>query len=103
MPDKFSSETRSRIMSKIRSKDTGPEESKAIKSVLGKGRISPEDLERVCAAIRNTGGLEAAKRKSMKHAKRAKVLISRTKMDKESKEFFDAFIDYIVQSLDWYK
>jgi len=81
----------------------GPEESKAIKSVLGKGEITSEDLETMRAVIRGTGALEAAKEKSVGHAKRAKMLIGRTKMSGESKEFFNAFIDYIVQSLDWYK
>ena len=81
----------------------GPEESMAIKSVLGKGEISPEDLEKMRGVIRGTGALEAAKGKSIEHAERAKMLIDRTKMSGESKEFFNAFIDYIVQSLDWYR
>jgi len=80
----------------------GPELGK-IKSILGKGEISSEDLETVRAIVRRTGALEAAKEKSAGHAKRAKMLIGRTKMGEESKEFFGAFIDYIVQSLDWYK
>jgi len=80
----------------------GPELRK-IKSILGKGEISWEDLETVRAIVRKTGALEAAKEKSVGHAKQAKMLIARTKMGKESKEFFGAFIDYIVQSLDWYK
>jgi len=66
-------------------------------------RTLPENHRLLNAGVRFHRELEAAKRKSMEHAKRAKVLIGRTKMDKESKEFFDAFIDYIVQSLDWYK
>ena len=81
----------------------GPKESNAIKRALGKGRISPGDLEKMRAVIRKTGALKAAKGKSIEHAKRAKMLISRTKMGRESKEFFGAFIDYIAQSLDWYK
>lgn len=81
----------------------GPEESAAIKSMLGKGETGPEDLEKMRAVIRKTGALEAAKRKSIEHAERAKMLINRTKMNGESKEFFNAFIDYVVQSLDWYK
>jgi geranylgeranyl pyrophosphate synthase len=81
----------------------GPKELKVIKSVLGKGEITSEDLEMMRAVIRKTEALKAAKEKSMEHAKRAKMLIGRTKMGKESKEFFCAFIDYIVQSLDWYK
>jgi len=80
----------------------GPELGK-IKSILGKGEISSEDLETVRAIVRRTEALEAAKEKSIEHAKRAKMLIARTKMSGESKEFFNAFIDYIVQSLDWYK
>jgi geranylgeranyl diphosphate synthase type II len=81
----------------------GPEESAAIKSMLGKGEIGMEDLEKMRAVIRKTGALDAAKKKSIEHAERAKVLIDRTKMSEESKKFFNAFIDYIVQSLEWYK
>ena len=53
--------------------------------------------------IRKTGALDAAKEESLKHAKKAKELIEQTRMGEESREFFNSFIDYVTQSLDWYK
>lgn len=82
---------------------TGPDELKVIKNMLGKGEITSENLETMRAMIRKTGALGTAKERSMEHARKAKELIDRTKMSGESKEFFTAFIDYIVQSLEWYK
>lgn len=81
----------------------GPDELEVFKGIVGKGRLTSEDLETVRGIIRRTGALKAAKAKSVEHAERAKELIGRTRMDEESKDFFSAFIDYIAQSPDWYK
>jgi len=81
----------------------GPNELKIIKGIIGKGRITPNDLETMREAIKKTGALKAAKEESLKHAKKAKELIEQTQMGEESKEFFNSFIDYIAQNLDWYK
>ncbi len=81
----------------------GPDELKVIKNILSKGEITSENLETMRAMIRKTGALGAAKERSIEHARKAIELIDRTKMSEKSKEFFTAFIDYIVQSLEWYK
>lgn len=81
----------------------GPSELRAFKGIAGKGRLTSEDLETMREITRRTGALRAAKAKSVEHAERAKELIGRTRMDGESKEFFGALIDYIAQSLDWYR
>ncbi len=79
------------------------QESQKIREIVGKGEVTQEGLESIRKVVRETGALEAAKGRSMEHAERAKVLINGTKMKEESKEFFRTFIDYTVQSLDWYK
>ena len=70
---------------------------------MAEGKLSERELEKIREVIRGTGALDAAKEKSVEHARRAKELIQRTSMRRESKEFFGSFIDYIAQSLDWYK
>lgn len=80
-----------------------PNELRVINGIIGGGRITPNDLETMREVIRKTGALDAAKEESSKHAKKAKELIEQTRMGEESKEFFNSFIDYITQSLDWYK
>ncbi|MDI6820027.1 MAG: polyprenyl synthetase family protein [Candidatus Hodarchaeaceae archaeon] len=81
----------------------GPDELEVFKGIIGKGRLTSEDLETVREILRRTGALRAAKAKSVEHAEEAKELIGRTRMDGGSKEFFSAFTDYIARSLDWYK
>lgn len=80
-----------------------PSDKIAIKKLLSMKKLSQDDLMAARDLIRRTNGLETAKNRSMEHAKTAKKLISKTKMNDESKEFFNGFIDYVVQSLDWYR
>lgn len=62
-----------------------------------------EGLAAVRKIISDCGALEAAKNHSKKHADSAKRLISETNMSEEAKKFFISFIDYVKESLDWYK
>ena len=66
-------------------------------------QISPENLELVRQIIRESGGLDAAKKKSKEHAEKAKELIVKTSLSSETKTFFASLITYIEESLDWYK
>lgn len=61
------------------------------------------DVEVVQSLIRDCGALDAAKSISRGHAKEAQRLISLTCMSDEAKEFFVSFINYVDESLDWYK
>jgi geranylgeranyl pyrophosphate synthase len=81
----------------------GPGELEVFKDIIGKGKLTSEALEKAREVVRKTGALNAAKARSAEHARMAKELIGGTQMREESKEFFSAFIDYIAQSLDWYK
>ena len=62
-----------------------------------------EDLDRIRKVISDCGALEAAKKRSREHADSAKKLISETNMSPEVKDFFTSFIDYVKESLNWYK
>ena len=53
--------------------------------------------------LRESGGLDAAKKTSRKHAEEAKALLTQTSLSDDVKEFFNSFIVYIEKSLDWYK
>ncbi|MCW4033663.1 MAG: polyprenyl synthetase family protein [Candidatus Bathyarchaeota archaeon] len=64
---------------------------------------SLRDLEHIEEIIANCGALDAAKNCSRDHAKIAKKLILSTSINKEAKEFFVSFIEYVEKSLDWYK
>lgn len=66
-------------------------------------RKSPLDLAKIQKIISECGALEAAKNRSREHADAAKKLISETNMTREVKNFFISFIDYIKESLNWYK
>jgi len=74
-----------------------------LKNLTSKERISPHDLESIRAIVRESGALEAAKKKAKEHAEKAKTLIARTSLSDETKKFFASMITYIKESLDWYR
>jgi len=63
----------------------------------------PLDLAVIRRIVSDCGALEAAKNHSRTHADSAKRLISETTMSKDVKSFFISFIDYVKDSLNWYK
>ena len=78
-------------------------ESKALKRLLGKKSMSRDDIELIRTVIRESGGLEAAKNTSRKHAEQARELFDQTSLSYDVKEFFKSLTAYIEESLDWYK
>ncbi|MCS4542268.1 MAG: polyprenyl synthetase family protein, partial [Euryarchaeota archaeon] len=74
---------------------------KKMREILGKE--TSEDIERIKQIIRESGALDKAKQESKMHANKAIKLIEETILDKETKEFFTGFINFVSQSLDWYK
>jgi geranylgeranyl pyrophosphate synthase len=70
---------------------------------LGKKSLNNQDVDFIRMAIKENGGLEEAKKESRAHAEKAKALISQTSLNSKVKEFFNSFIAYIEESLDWYK
>ncbi len=79
------------------------QKSKALKSLLGKKSLDRKDIELLRTVIRESGGLEAAKKISKMHAKDARTLIAQSGLNDNVKGFFKSLIAYIEESLDWYK
>ena len=61
------------------------------------------EIEQIRKAVSVSGALDEAKKISRDHADAGSRLISQTGMRDESKQFFVSFIDYVKESLDWYK
>jgi len=87
------------LMCKRASKD----ELKLLNNIKHKRYITNHELESIRQVIRRTEALKFAKEESKRHAEFAKNLIAKTSMSDEIKDFFFSFINYIEESLDWYK
>jgi geranylgeranyl pyrophosphate synthase len=74
-----------------------------LRDLLGKKSLNPRDVDLTRTAIKESGGLEAAKEVSKEHAEKARVLIAQTSLHDEVKEFFNSLTAYIEESLNWYK
>jgi geranylgeranyl pyrophosphate synthase len=79
------------------------EKSEALRCLLGKTTLNEGDIELVRQLLRESGGLDAAKKISKKHAEEARALLTQTRLSEDVKEFFKSFILYIEESLEWYK
>jgi geranylgeranyl diphosphate synthase type II len=62
-----------------------------------------QNLSKIRKLISDCGALGEAKKKSIQHADKAKNLILKTKMNDDVKNFYVSFIDYVKDSLNWYK
>jgi geranylgeranyl pyrophosphate synthase len=82
---------------------TDPNKTESLKCLLGKQFLSFGEKDLARQLLRESGGLDAAKHASKKHAKQARDFIAQTSLNEDVKEFFNSFITYIEQSLDWYK
>ena len=65
--------------------------------------VSRRDVDGIRRFVKNSNALDKAKREAFRHADKAKRLISETEMKEEAKDFFYYLIDFICESLDWYK
>ena len=74
-------------------------------SVLENVRNGKQDIDvkYIRKAITDSGALDEAKRISKNHADAGRRLILETCMGAGAKEFFVSFINYVKDSLDWYK
>ncbi len=79
------------------------DELKLLDNVMRKRYITNTEIESIRQVIRKTEALKSAKEESKRYAEFAKNLISKTSMSDEIKDFFSSFINYIEESLDWYK
>jgi geranylgeranyl pyrophosphate synthase len=80
-----------------------PKKAEALKCLLGKQFLSYGEKDLARQLLRESGGLDAAKQASKKYAQQARDFITQTSLTDDVKEFFSSFIQYIEDSLDWYK
>jgi geranylgeranyl diphosphate synthase, type I len=80
-----------------------PKKAEALKCLLGKQFLSFGEKDLARELLRESGGLDKAKHVSKTHAQQARKLITQTSLTDDVKEFFNSFIQYIEDSLDWYK
>ena len=74
-----------------------------LRCLLGKQFLSYGEKDLARQLLRETGGLDKAREASKSHAQKARAFITQTALAEDVKEFFDSFIQYIEQSLNWYK
>ena len=79
-----------------------PKKAEALKCLLGKQFLSYGEKDLVRQLLRESGGLDAAKKSSKEYAQKAREFIAQTSLAEDIKEFFNSFIQYVEQSLDWY-
>lgn len=82
---------------------TDSKKSEALKCLLGKQFLSFGEKDLARELLRESGGLDTAKQVSKNHAKQARQLINQTTLTEDVKGFFNSFILYIEESLEWYK
>ena len=85
----------------LSSKDVAQAE--GLKCLMGKQFLSYGEKDLARQIIRESGALDGAKGSSRSHAQQAKAEIGKTGLADDVKGFFNSFITYIEQSLDWYK
>ena len=71
--------------------------------IEGDAEAADVDILRIRDLIRDCGALDEAKSITRQHGKEAKELISLTEMDQDTKGSLIALINYVEESLDWYK
>jgi geranylgeranyl pyrophosphate synthase len=78
-------------------------EDEEFRRLLKKRELTAEEIERIKELIKKSGALEKAKSDSKRYAEAAKQDIAKTAMLEKSKKDFSGLIDYVSESLDWYK
>ena len=77
-------------------------ESETLRTLLGR-KPDAEEIELARLIIKKSGSLDASKERSKSHAEKAKALIESTRMNEETKKSLSSLIDYVEESLEWYK
>lgn len=73
-----------------------------LKALLGK-RLNKREVETVRSLIKDAGALDKAKEHARKHVKEAENLIAKTELDNKAKQLYNQLLNYIEESLEWYK
>lgn len=74
-----------------------------LRSIIRAKKVRAGEIDRAREIIKGCGALAKAKETSRTHAKKAIELINETSISDESKNFFNDFINFVAESLDWYK
>lgn len=89
------------IICALNSEDS--QKTEALKCLLGKQFLSYGEKDLARQLLKETGGLDKAKQISKKYAIQSRTLILQTNLSDDIKQFFNSFIQYIEESLEWYK
>lgn len=79
------------------------QKTEALRCLLGKQFLSFGEKDLARQLIKETGSLDKAKQVSKQYANQARNLVLQTELSEDVKEFFNSFIQYIDESLEWYK
>ena len=74
-----------------------------LRNVLKDRKAGEGDIDKVREIIKGCGALAKTKEVSRDHANKAIKLIDKTSLTVESKKFFKDLINFVSESLDWYK
>lgn len=73
-----------------------------LKALLGK-KLSKKEVETVRSLIKDSGALDEAKEHARNHVKEAGNLIAKTGLNNEAKQLYIQLLDYIEESIEWYR
>ncbi len=74
-----------------------------LRNILRAKKAGSKDIDKIRKIIKECGALAKTKQISRDHADKAIKLINKTSMTAESKNFFSHLINFVSESLDWYK
>ena len=74
-----------------------------LRNVLKDSESCEEEIDKIREIIKGCGALAKTKEVSRDHANKAIKLINKTSLTAESKKFFKDLINFVSDSLDWYK
>jgi geranylgeranyl pyrophosphate synthase len=74
-----------------------------LRNVLRDRKAGEGDIDKIREIIKGCGALAKTKEVSRAHANKAIKLVEKTSLTVESKKFFKDLINFVSESLDWYK
>jgi len=78
-------------------------EREKLRKLLANKMMDEDHVERVKEIVKSCGALDKAKERSKEHGKTALKIVQKTSMNNYAKKFFMGLIEYVLESLDWYK
>jgi geranylgeranyl diphosphate synthase type I len=78
-------------------------EKEELRDLLAKKKLDKNQIERVKEIIKSCGALERTRDRTVEHATKAIETLNKTKMNDNAKQFFVSLLNFVSQSLDWYR